>query len=267
MGEAKLQDISTSVAALSSAAKLPPILSFFILVIALDMLDKGLSAGIAALVLKLIPEEKQILIRNSSWRQKPLSEAELKTVNSWSRDVRHSARVRMTRILLGVSFGLVVIMSGIGLRLYLEGIATDSMGSLLFRVILILSGFFILIVAFGLWSTGIYTIYPIDSMAMCVDEFVKAGNDQARLDEMVKKLRAIDIHTGDEVEKLYQAVCNMALNQTEQIRSIRHFSDNTSKMQDGLIITLADIVESRDSDTGFHVQKTAAYVKIIMNGL
>ena len=38
-------------------------------------------------------------------------------------------------------------------------------------------------------------------------------------------------------------------------------------MQDGLIITMADLVESRDSDTGAHVQKTAAYVKIIAEGL
>ena len=38
-------------------------------------------------------------------------------------------------------------------------------------------------------------------------------------------------------------------------------------MQDGLIITMADLVESRDSDTGAHVQKTSAYVKIIVEGL
>ncbi|MCR5675235.1 MAG: HD domain-containing protein [Lachnospiraceae bacterium] len=38
-------------------------------------------------------------------------------------------------------------------------------------------------------------------------------------------------------------------------------------MQDGLIITMADMVESRDPDTGAHVQKTAAYVKIIVEGL
>jgi HD-GYP domain-containing protein (c-di-GMP phosphodiesterase class II) len=38
-------------------------------------------------------------------------------------------------------------------------------------------------------------------------------------------------------------------------------------MQDGLIVTMADLVESRDSDTGAHVQKTAAYVRIIVEGL
>ena len=59
----------------------------------------------------------------------------------------------------------------------------------------------------------------------------------------------------------------MTLSQTEQIRDIRRLSESTLTMQDGLIITMADMVESRDSDTGAHVQKTSAYVKIIVEGL
>ena len=88
-----------------------------------------------------------------------------------------------------------------------------------------------------------------------------------RIDEDVKKIRSIDVHTGDEVENLYQSICRMTLNQAEQMRNIRHLSDATAKMQDGLIITMADLVENRDSDTGAHIQKTAAYVKIIVEGL
>ena len=38
-------------------------------------------------------------------------------------------------------------------------------------------------------------------------------------------------------------------------------------MQDGLIITMADMVENRDSDTGDHIQKTALYVRTILRGL
>ena len=44
-------------------------------------------------------------------------------------------------------------------------------------------------------------------------------------------------------------------------------SESTAKMQEGLIITMADMVENRDSDTGAHIQKTAAYVRIIAEGL
>ena len=84
---------------------------------------------------------------------------------------------------------------------------------------------------------------------------------------MVRKLREADIRTEDEVEKLYRDICDMASNQTEQLRSIRRLSEDTAQMQDGIIITMADLVENRDSDTGAHIQKTAAYVKIIVKGL
>ena len=135
------------------------------------------------------------------------------------------------------------------------------------RILLIIAGVLILIVVGGLYITAYYTIYPVDSIAMWAENFIKAGSDQKSLDENVKKLRNINIHTSDEVEKLYYTICDMALNQTEQMRSIRRFSDNTAKMQDGLIITMADLVENRDSDTGAHIQKTVAYVKIIVEGL
>ena len=135
------------------------------------------------------------------------------------------------------------------------------------KVFMTLAGFFILVIAYALWTTGIYTSYPISTMASCVDRFAKSGEDQEKLDENVKIIRSIDIQTGDEVEKLYHAICRMTLNQAEQMRDIRRLSDSTAKMQDGLIITMADMVESRDSDTGAHVQKTAAYVKIIVEGL
>lgn len=143
----------------------------------------------------------------------------------------------------------------------------DYMGDFMLRVLLILASFLVLVLAYALWVTGIYMVYPINKIVSGVEEFIGAGTDQDKLDDTVRKLRSIDVHTGDEVEKLYQAICDMAMNQTEQMRSIRRFSENTVKMQDGLIITMADLVENRDSDTGAHIQKTAAYAKIIVEGL
>ena len=144
---------------------------------------------------------------------------------------------------------------------------TEYMGDFFMRAGMILSGFFILVLAYGLWTTGIFMVYPLDKMMEGVEEFIDAGADQQQLDDAVRHLRAIDVHTGDEIEKLYELICKMASNQTEQIRSIQRFNENTAKLQDGLIITMADLVENRDSDTGDHIQKTAAYVKIIVDGL
>ncbi len=154
----------------------------------------------------------------------------------------------------------------VGADVSMEYIA-DYMKDFIIRVFLVLSGFFVLIVAFGLWNTGVYIVYPLDSIMTGIEEFIKAGTDQRQLDDAVKKMRTINIHTADEVEKLYQAICDMASNQVEQMRSVRRLSENTAKMQDGLIITMADLVENRDSDTGAHIQKTSEYVRIIVEGL
>ncbi|WP_294430087.1 HD domain-containing phosphohydrolase [uncultured Treponema sp.] len=135
------------------------------------------------------------------------------------------------------------------------------------HILVIMAGFFILIIAYAIWNTGVYTSYPISSIAACVDNFARTSENIEKLDENVRTIRSLDIRTGDEVEKLYKAICRMTLNQAEQMRDIIRLSESTMKMQDGLIITMADMVENRDSDTGAHVQKTAAYVKIIVEGL
>ncbi len=141
------------------------------------------------------------------------------------------------------------------------------MRDFLFRVGVILAGFFMVIVAYGIWTTDVYNAYPISSLARCVDKFAQDGYAQETLDENVRILRRLNIYTGDEVEKLYHAICKMTLSQAEQMRNVRRLSDSTAKMQEGLIITMANMVENRDSDTGAHIQKTAAYVRIIAEGL
>lgn len=147
-----------------------------------------------------------------------------------------------------------------------ENIIADR-NSFLVEIITVYLSFFILLCAFVMWLVDFHVIYPIKTITDTVDGFTLAGASQDKLDEDVKIIRSIDVHTGDELEKLYQSVCSMTKNQSEQMRSIHRLSDSTLKMQDGLIITMADMVENRDSDTGAHVQKTAAYVKIIAEGL
>ena len=52
-----------------------------------------------------------------------------------------------------------------------------------------------------------------------------------------------------------------------QLHDILQYNENILKMQNGLMVLMADMVEIRDSNTGDHIQKTAAYVKIILDGL
>ncbi len=147
-----------------------------------------------------------------------------------------------------------------------DGIA-ENRNKFLVEVISLYLSFFILLCSIVMWITDYHVVYPINAITKAVDGFSYTANDQVGLDASVKKFRKLDVHTNDELEKLYRSLCQMTLNQAEQMRSNRRLADSTAKMQDGLIITMADMVENRDSDTGAHIQKTAAYVDIIVKGL
>ena len=404
--------VAVNARSFSEAVNQPYFASFLLINILMNILDKGFSIILVLIITAFIPEQKFYFLQNGTWKQRPLTDSELKSLKIWGKDIKYSLRKRNTLILTITSFILVAVTGWIGVRLYFDNskvektesaintlrftadfinpeqvndfikygyeapgykdtldmlykiwhsssviqylyvlkieekgcrfifdlntnedyepyspgqlvpfdedfkqylpdlfagkeiapvasntllgwmqtvyypvrdqngkcvcyvgadisldYIADYMGTFIIKVMIIMAGFFILIIAYALWTTGIYTTFPISTIAACVDRFALTGEDQEKLDENVRTIRSLDIHTHDEVEKLYLAICRMTLNQAEQMRDIRRLSDSTAKMQDGLIITMADMVESRDSDTGAHVQKTSAYVKIIVEGL
>ncbi len=162
------------------------------------------------------------------------------------------------------SDGETVCYAGADVSLkYLSDFARDY----LLKTFLIFSGVFILVLSYGLWVSRSFLVYPINSMAKAMEGFGESADDQEAFEENVNRLRDVDIRTGDEVEKLYRGICSMAMNTAEHVRGIRYYAQANERMQNGLIITMANMVENRDSDTGAHVLKTSAYVKIILNGL
>lgn len=144
---------------------------------------------------------------------------------------------------------------------------SDYLIGYIIKVVLIFSGFFLLVLAYGMWLSRYFLVYPINSMATCTNDFMSENDNQTALDENVRKIKGLDIHTGDEIENLYKALCRMTENTAEKMKDVRQQSKAINQMQSGLIITMADLVENRDSDTGYHILKTADYVRIILAGL
>ena len=103
-------------------------------------------------------------------------------------------------------------------------------------------------------------IYPITGITNAAHDYINKIGDEDAMNESVKKLEEMNIRSENEVGDLYDAVSNMESEMTRQLHDIL-------KMQDGLMILMADMVEVRDQDTGAHIQKTASYVKIILKGL
>lgn len=133
------------------------------------------------------------------------------------------------------------------------------------RVISLLVGFFLLILAFTIWLAEYNVILPINAMAMSTEHL--AYNSGTAREEAVESIRELDIQTGDEIENLYHSVTKTTEDMVAAIENEEHQKQVVSKMQNGLILVLADMVESRDSCTGQHVRKTAAYTEVIMREL
>ncbi|MBR1692540.1 MAG: HD domain-containing protein, partial [Lachnospiraceae bacterium] len=130
------------------------------------------------------------------------------------------------------------------------------------RLLSLFLGFFILILAVGLWFAEYNIILPVNTMALSASAFAY-DSEEARTGS-IERIRELEICTGDEVENLYQAFLKTTEDSMQYVADIQSKTETISRMQSGLIMVLADIVESRDKCTGDHVRRTAAYTKIIM---
>lgn len=133
------------------------------------------------------------------------------------------------------------------------------------RVISLFLGFFILILAVSIWLAEYNVILPINTISMASERFAY-NSEEARADT-VERIKRLDIHTGDEIENLYHAVTKTTEDTVRYITDVQQQGEVIAKLQNGLILVLADMVESRDKCTGDHVRKTAAYARVIMEQL
>ena len=135
--------------------------------------------------------------------------------------------------------------------------------SFLAKLLSLFASFLVLTVFVSRWIIQRSIVKPINSMARCASAF--AYNTTAARSQSVEALKALDIKTGDEVENLYQAFISTTEESMRYVAESKRKSHMIAEMQKGLIVVLADLVESRDKCTGDHVRKTAAYVEIIVN--
>ncbi len=142
----------------------------------------------------------------------------------------------------------------------MQQLATES-HSFLAKQVSLFTGFFILVMAVGLWLAEYGIIYPVNSMAFTAKAF--AYDSEEVREENVDMIKKLDIHTGDEIENLYGAFSKTTADSMEYVHDIQTKTEQINKMQTGLIFVLADMVENRDKVTGDHIKKTSAYVELI----
>lgn len=130
------------------------------------------------------------------------------------------------------------------------------------RIVILFIAFFVLVCVIAIWLAEYGIIMPINSIALAAGSF--AFESEERREDSVEALRDLDVRTGDEVENLYHAVTKTSEDTVQFIAESQEKAATIERMQDNLIMVMADLVESRDQFTGDHVRKTAAYTKVIM---
>ena len=133
------------------------------------------------------------------------------------------------------------------------------------RVLSLFFGFFVLILTATIWLAEYNVILPINTMSMTTERF--AFNSVSAREDALQTIKSLNILTGDEIENLYKAVVKTTEDMVEYIVEMQRQNEKINRLQNGLIMVLADMVESRDQCTGDHVRKTAAYTGIIMRQL
>ena len=139
---------------------------------------------------------------------------------------------------------------------------TENMVSFFVGLMSLFLAFFIVILVTVMWLVEYHLILPLNSMAMRAGAFAYESEKSRKTS--IDKLRDLDIRTGDEIEHLYGSFKKTSEDSVNYVEEIQNKTEMISKMQNALIIVLADMVESRDKSTGDHVRKTAAYIRIIL---
>lgn len=133
------------------------------------------------------------------------------------------------------------------------------------RILSLFISFAVLILAGFLWYAEHGVIMPINSMANVTGSF--AFNSEAERAEGAEQIHKLGIGTKDEIENLYEAIMKTTDDSVRYIAESQEKNDIINRMQENLIITMANLVESRDQSTGDHIKNTAEYTRIIMDEL
>ncbi len=141
----------------------------------------------------------------------------------------------------------------------------DNTRVFLAKQISLFLGFFIMVLTFGLWLADYHIIYPLNAMSHGASAFAYTSTQERN--DSVERIKSLDIRTGDEIENLYCAYSQTTEESMQYLSDIREKSRQIDKMQGGLLMVLADIIESRDKCTGDHIRKTAEYARIILERL
>lgn len=239
---------------------------------AVEIPDKLISLTITFIIYKLIPEDIK------TWLGRPIGKDIKKHLNKEEQEIRSSLRTQLAIGLFIAGLAIVLVAFFVSYKSYMEtrveGFATGTydihelrIETLLYsgKMLSAVLGLLLCIVSFTMVLTDSVLVKPLHRMAREMRKF--AYDSDSGRDKSVEKIESLDIHTGNEIEELYMAISKTVKDIDDYIDTTERQAETISDLHVNIITTLADIVESRDETTGFHVKRTADYTGILAREL
>lgn len=101
-------------------------------------------------------------------------------------------------------------------------------------------------------------VKPIKAISAAASEF--AFDSEEGQQKSIERIRNLDINSCDEVEQLHGSLQKLSSDSISYIDKLESNAKTIKKLQNGMIMDFANMVESRDQNTGDHIKKTAYYV-------
>ncbi|MBP5332310.1 MAG: HD domain-containing protein [Lachnospiraceae bacterium] len=268
---------------------------------AIDIIDKTITVILVYLIIKVLPEQLKKNMVFTFWRQTPMTKEESEEAK---KNITKSVSLR-SKILIIISIVMIfiaVVTTTISYVLYhdfavnqyaetakkeliLESANSEDPSqtaineadaekqimssiklneiSFITKTVSLFFGFFIMILVLCIWLADYNILFPMNSMTISARHFTY--DNEESLENSVERLTNLKITTTDEIESLYDSLSETIAHTVGYMKDVKVKGEDLARIQNGLIYVLADLVESRDQNTGDHVRKTAAYVRMILS--
>lgn len=104
-------------------------------------------------------------------------------------------------------------------------------------------------------------VMPINRLALTTGELAASTGEDSRA--LNQKLIDLNIRSRDEVQNLYESIKKMVSDLLAYVDLLKEKNAEIERMQNNVIASFADMIESRDENTGRHVRHTSAYVRAL----